>query len=115
MSEHGIAGIHNRLNQTTKGSYTRISVHPWVACAMRTKRGSDRYPCAQRTLCRVSQCHVVRFSHLRRALVLLLYGADGLQQALGSLRGVGIDREGRGLLCVREGFERRELAVQDGE
>src|SRR5438105_10087889 len=49
------------LNQTTKDSYTRISVHPWVACAMRTKRGSDRHPCAQRTLRRVSQCHVVRF------------------------------------------------------
>ena len=47
--------------------------------------------------------------------MLLLYGADGLQQTLGSLRGFGIDCEGRGLLFGREGFECCELSVQDGE
>jgi hypothetical protein len=47
--------------------------------------------------------------------LLLRHGADGLQQALGSLWGCGIDREGRGMLFVRERFERRELSVQDCE
>ena len=41
----------------------------------------------------------------RVALLLLPHGADSLQQALGSLGGFGIDREGIDLLCSRQGFE----------
>jgi hypothetical protein len=52
--------LQERLNQTTRDSYTHISGHPWVACARRTKRDSATYPCAQRTLPRVYQCHVAR-------------------------------------------------------
>src|SRR4030095_1135825 len=50
------------LNQTTRDSYTRISGHSWVACAVRTKRDSATYPCAQRTLPRVCKRCVDRFS-----------------------------------------------------
>src|SRR5438128_149141 len=42
----GLAGYMKALNQTTRDSYMRISVHRWVACAMRTKRGGARQSCA---------------------------------------------------------------------
>src|SRR4030095_7737129 len=48
------------LNQTTRDLYTCISLHPWVACAMRTKGAATR----TRALRRVCQCCVDRFSIL---------------------------------------------------
>jgi transposase len=41
-----------------------ISSHLWVACSMRTKKDSDTHPCAQRTLRRVCQRCVDRFSRM---------------------------------------------------
>src|SRR5215831_10518960 len=48
-----------------------------------------------------------------RGLWLLRHGAHGLQQALEGLRGSGINGDGKALLCDRQGFKCRELAVQD--
>ena len=49
------------------------------------------------------------------ALVFRPHGADSVQEALGSLRVFGVDRQGIGLLGTRERFESRELSVQDCE
>jgi hypothetical protein len=47
------------------------------------------------------------------ALWLLTHGSDGRQEALESLRSIGIDAQGIRLLARCQGFESRELAVQD--
>ena len=46
------------LHQTTGDADRRISLHLWVASAMRTNRDSARQPCAQRMLHGMLQCHV---------------------------------------------------------
>ena len=55
------AGLKPRFVQGEPPSDTDIAAPLWVACAMRTKRGDDRQPCAQRTLRGVSQCCVACF------------------------------------------------------
>ena len=47
------------------------------------------------------------------ALWLLTHGSDGRQEALESLRSIGIDAQGIRLLARCQGFESRALAVQD--
>jgi hypothetical protein len=60
-----------RLNQTTRDLYTCISLHPWVACAMRTKGAATR----TRALRRVCQCCVDRFSCTVVFVTTVSYGA----------------------------------------
>ena len=43
------------------------------------------------------------------------HGSDSIEQALRSLRGVGIDSKGVDVLFGGQGFESRELSVQDRE
>lgn len=58
-----LAILAPQLNQTTRDAYRHISVHLWVACAMRTQRGGARQPCAQCMLRGIFPCHVACFRH----------------------------------------------------